>query len=74
MRRDSGQFQNRGLGIQSMSTATHLTGRLESVLGANRVVSAEEELREYAVDGVVPSAIARPGSSDEVENRAIRRH
>ncbi len=49
-----------------MSATTNIATRLENILGANRVVAAEEELREYAVDGVVPSAIARPTSQEQV--------
>jgi glycolate oxidase FAD binding subunit len=49
-----------------MSATTNLAIRLESILGAHCIVAAEEELREYAVDGVVPSAIARPTSQEQV--------
>jgi glycolate oxidase FAD binding subunit len=49
-----------------MSATTNLATRLENILGANHIVSAEEELREYAVDGVVPAAIARPASQEHV--------
>ena len=49
-----------------MSTTTDMVARLETVLGASRIVTAEEELREYAVDGVVPTAIACPTSQAEV--------
>ena len=48
-----------------MST-TSITARLETLLGASRIITVEEELREYAVDGVVPSAIVRPTSPEEV--------
>ena len=49
-----------------MSVTTNIVARLESILGTNSIVAAEEELREYAVDGVVPSAIARPTSHEQV--------
>ncbi len=49
-----------------MSATTNIATRLESILGANRIVAAEEELREYAVDGSVPSAIVRPTSQEQV--------
>ncbi len=49
-----------------MSAITNIATRLENVLGASRIVCTEEELREYAVDGIVPAAIARPASQPEV--------
>jgi glycolate oxidase FAD binding subunit len=48
-----------------IATAT-LAPRLEELLGSANVVSTPEELRRYAVDGVVPSAITKPGSATEV--------
>jgi glycolate oxidase FAD binding subunit len=48
-----------------MSTTANLTGRLEGAVGKHRVVSAEEELAEYAVDGFLPEAIVRPQSAEE---------
>ena len=48
-----------------MTATANLATRLESVLGAHRVVAAEAELREYAVDGMVPGAIVRPASAQE---------
>ena len=47
-----------------MST-TNLNARLEGAVGKERVVSAEEELATYAVDGVVPGAIVRPLCAEE---------
>lgn len=49
-----------------MSATANMATRLESLLGANRIVAAEEELREYAVDGVIPGAIVRPAAETEV--------
>ena len=49
-----------------MSATTNLVARLESSLGASRVIQYEEELREYAVDGLTPGAIVRPANSAEV--------
>jgi len=49
-----------------MTTIANLAARLESLIGAHRVVAAEPELLEYAIDGVVPSAIVRPNSAPEV--------
>ena len=48
-----------------MSTTANLNARLEGAVGKERVVSAEEELATYAVDGVVPGAIVRPQSAEE---------
>lgn len=48
-----------------IATAT-LAPRLEGLLGSANVISNPEELRRYAVDGVAPSAIAKPGSAAEV--------
>jgi glycolate oxidase FAD binding subunit len=49
-----------------MTTTAHLAARLAETIGAPRVVSATEELEAFAVDGLVPSAIVRPGSAEEV--------
>ena len=49
-----------------MSTTTNIASRLERCLGTSRVIQHEEELREYAVDGVIPGAIVRPANSAEV--------
>jgi glycolate oxidase FAD binding subunit len=48
-----------------MTAAANLAMRLESVLGAHRVVASEAELCEYAIDGLVPATIVRPTSAQE---------
>ena len=48
-----------------MTATANLATRLESALGAHRVITAETELREYAIDGMVPNAIVRPASAQE---------
>ena len=48
-----------------MTASANLAMRLESVLGAHRIIAAETELREYAIDGMVPGAIVRPASAQE---------
>jgi len=48
-----------------MTATANLATRIESVLGAHRVIAAETELREYSIDGMVPSAIVRPASAQE---------
>jgi glycolate oxidase FAD binding subunit len=48
-----------------MTATANLATRLESVLGAHRVVATEAELCEYAIDGMVPGAIVRPASAQE---------
>jgi glycolate oxidase FAD binding subunit len=48
-----------------MTATANLASRLESVLGAHRIIAAEAELREYAIDGMVPGAIVRPASAQE---------
>jgi len=49
-----------------MTVAANLGARLERILDARRIVTAEEELQAFAVDGVVPAAIVRPASAEEV--------
>ncbi len=49
-----------------MTATANLAGRLESILGAHRVVADEAELLEYAIDGVAPAAIVHPNSPQEV--------
>jgi glycolate oxidase FAD binding subunit len=48
-----------------MTATANLASRLESALGAHHVITAEPELREYAIDGMVPSAIVRPATAQE---------
>jgi glycolate dehydrogenase FAD-binding subunit len=48
-----------------MTATADVAGRLAETIGSKRVVSAAEELEAYAVDGLVPSAIVRPGSPEE---------
>jgi glycolate oxidase FAD binding subunit len=48
-----------------MTATADVAGRLAEAIGANLVVSAEEELAAYAVDGLMPSAIVRPVSAEE---------
>ena len=50
-----------------MSTvATNVAARLETVIGAAHVNGDSEFCAKFFVDGVVPSAVARPASSAEV--------
>jgi len=46
--------------------ATNVTARLETVIGAAGVNGDSESCAKFAVDGEVPSVIARPASSAEV--------
>jgi glycolate oxidase FAD binding subunit len=48
------------------TTATNVAARLETFVGADRVNGGSEPCAKFAVDGVVPSAVARPESSAEV--------
>lgn len=49
-----------------MKVAADVAGRLVEVIGAKRIVAAEEELPAYAIDGLVPSVIVKPASAEEV--------
>jgi glycolate oxidase FAD binding subunit len=49
-----------------MSATINIGARLENLLGASRVILHDEELREYAVDGVMPGAIVQPTSAAEI--------
>jgi glycolate dehydrogenase FAD-binding subunit len=49
-----------------MSATTNIGGRLETLLGNTHVILHDEELREYAVDGVMPGAIVQPATATEV--------
>ncbi len=48
-----------------MSATANLASRLEGLISAHHIIAAESELLEYAIDGVVPSAIIRPESARE---------
>jgi glycolate oxidase FAD binding subunit len=49
-----------------MTVTANLAARLAEAIGAQRVVAAPEELAAYAVDGLVPGAIVRPASAEDV--------
>lgn len=46
--------------------AASVSVRLEGILGASAVFAQPVECAKYAVDGVVPSTVGRPGSAKEV--------
>jgi glycolate oxidase FAD binding subunit len=48
------------------TTAMNVAARLETVVGAARVNATSESCAKFAIDGVVPSAVAGPASSAEV--------
>jgi len=48
-----------------MSATANLAARLAETIGAQRVVAAPEERMAYAMDGLVPGAIARPAAAEE---------
>lgn len=48
-----------------MTSTANLATRLAEIAGAQNVVSAPEELVIYAVDGLAPAVIVRPGSAAE---------
>jgi hypothetical protein len=48
------------------TTATNVAARLEAVIGAARVNGTSEFCAKFAVDGIVPSSVARPTSPAEV--------
>jgi glycolate oxidase FAD binding subunit len=48
------------------TAAANLAARLETVVSADRVIGKPEACARFAVDGVVPSAVAKPASSAEV--------
>jgi FAD/FMN-containing dehydrogenase len=64
MRRDSNQKEANSQRARMTITA-NLASRLAETIGANRVVSAPEELAAYAVGELVPAAIVRPASAEE---------
>jgi glycolate oxidase FAD binding subunit len=49
-----------------MTTAANVGVRLESLLGADRVTGAAEDLQDFAIAGLLPSAVVRPASAEEV--------
>lgn len=49
-----------------MPVATSLLEQLSAIVGASEVISSPEELRRFTVDRMVPSAIVRPGTVEEV--------
>jgi len=49
-----------------MTATLDVPTRLAEVIGSKRVVAAVEELDTYAIDGLRPSAIVRPVSTEEV--------
>lgn len=49
-----------------MTATANLADRLAAIIGAQRVVAAEEELAAFEVDGMTPGAIVRPASAEVV--------
>jgi len=49
-----------------MSAPANLMARLESLLGADRVLRVDDGSPDYAIDGIVPGAVVRPCCTDEV--------
>jgi glycolate oxidase FAD binding subunit len=48
------------------TTVANVAARLETVIGASRVNGDSKSCSKFTVDGVAPSAVARPASSAEV--------
>lgn len=48
------------------SAAVNVAARLESVAGLDHVLSDLQTCEKYAVDGVVPAAVVKPASTEEV--------
>jgi FAD/FMN-containing dehydrogenase len=48
-----------------MSVVADKTARLGDAIGVKRIVTAEEELAAYAIDGIAPGVIVRPTSAEE---------
>ncbi len=49
-----------------MPATVSLLEQLSGIVGPAAVIAAPEELRRYSVDGVVPGAVVRPDSPEEV--------
>jgi FAD/FMN-containing dehydrogenase len=49
-----------------MSAPANLMARLESLLGADRVLRVDDGSPDYAIDGIGPGAVVRPCCTDEV--------
>ena len=47
-------------------TSANLAARLESLIGASHVAAGPSVCADYAVDAVLPSAVAKPASAEEV--------
>ena len=48
------------------SAASHFVRRLESAVGASQVVADPTVCMQYAVDEIIPSAVAKPASAEDV--------
>jgi glycolate oxidase FAD binding subunit len=48
-----------------MSATANVAARLVETIGPKHVVAAAEELEAYAIEGLIPSAIARPAFANE---------
>src|ERR1700758_5618186 len=52
--------------LRQMTTTASVGVRLESLLGAEPVTGATEELQDYVIAGLLPTAVVRPASAEEV--------
>jgi glycolate oxidase FAD binding subunit len=64
MRRDSHQEESRR--DEGMTRTANLGARLAETVGPQSVVTAPEELVNYAVDGLSPAVVVQPSSAAEV--------
>src|SRR3989339_1225956 len=49
-----------------MSTTNRLVSALKERVGEANVIQDPDQLRTYAVDGLIPRAVVSPGSAEEV--------
>lgn len=49
-----------------MTVAANFASRLESAIGASHVTADAADCAEYAVDDIIPAAVAKPASAEEI--------
>ena len=57
-----------------MSNSNQLASALKGIVGETRVIQNADQLKAYAVDGMVPKAVVSPGSVEEVSRLLAYAH
>ncbi len=58
-------------GKPGMSNSDQLVSALKGIVGEANVISNPDQLKAYAVDGLIPKAVVSPGSAEEISKVVV---